>query len=301
MLVLKIVLIMLAFAAGFVFTPSYLDFTAAGTWLRLTFARLRAGPVRVLEPIVALLACIPLGVWVAHLLEAGGTPSLIAAFVIEFAVAVLAGAALTPAPSSLRLDRRTWTWHPQWLAFGTAVFLLGSTVSYVAEAQPSTPAPAAAARLTLTIETGKMIGRPGWPTYLADGGSSARIEVPAHAVVTVVLKSFDNGTAPPPAAYARVEGTVGDVVQVDGRTVDAFAPTAIAHTFTVSGLGLNVPVPAVTGGAATVTETFQFRTGAPGTYTWQCYAPCGTGPSGWGGPMVTPGYMTGIFDVVAAG
>jgi hypothetical protein len=153
------------------------------------------------------------------------------------------------------------------------------------------------AKLTLTIVTGAMIHRPGWPKYLADGKSSATIRLPAHALVTVVLKSYDTGSSPPPAHFASVDGTVGDVVRVDGKAVKAVPAKDIAHTFTVIGLDLNVPVPVVPKGQKFVTETFQFVTGKAGTYSWQCYAPCGTGNTGWDGAMITPGYMMGNIDV----
>lgn len=57
-------------------------------------------------------------------------------------------------------------------------------------------------------------------------------------------------------------------------------------------LGINGPI------AANARTTFVLHTGAPGTYTWRCLDPCGTGPSGWGGPMSTPGYMEGTLTVV---
>jgi len=44
-----------------------------------------------------------------------------------------------------------------------------------------------------------------------------------------------------------------------------------------------------------VTRTFEVS--KAGTYTWNCFAPCGTGANGMAGPMVTPGWMTGSFTV----
>jgi hypothetical protein len=44
--------------------------------------------------------------------------------------------------------------------------------------------------------------------------------------------------------------------------------------------------------------TFSFRTGKPGVYRWQCFAPCGLGTlDGNGGPMQTLGYMAGQLVV----
>ena len=48
------------------------------------------------------------------------------------------------------------------------------------------------------------------------------------------------------------------------------------------------------------TITFTIRTGASGTYVWQCFVPCALGyPLGFGGPMSTLGYMNGFMKVVA--
>jgi hypothetical protein len=138
---------------------------------------------------------------------------------------------------------------------------------------------------------------PGAPKFTANGRSSAHIVLPAHTLVTVTLRNYDNGASPPGAPYAKVTGTVGNFMLLNGKKVSSVPVKTIAHTFTVPGIGLNVPIPAVSGKAKYLTETFQFKTGNAGTYTWQCFAPCGTGPSGWGGPMVTPGEMAGSVKV----
>ena len=50
---------------------------------------------------------------------------------------------------------------------------------------------------------------------------------------------------------------------------------------------------------AHTTIKFSFRTGAPGTYRWQCFVPCAAGNLlGNGGPMSTLGYMGGFLNVV---
>ena len=46
-----------------------------------------------------------------------------------------------------------------------------------------------------------------------------------------------------------------------------------------------------------VVTTFSFITGDPGTYIWQCIAPCGSNFNGFGGPMSTKGYMSGTITV----
>jgi heme/copper-type cytochrome/quinol oxidase subunit 2 len=60
----------------------------------------------------------------------------------------------------------------------------------------------------------------------------------------------------------------------------------------VADLGLNVPI------CAMCQTSFTFFSGAPGTFTWRCMDPCGTGPSGWDGAMATDGYMSGHITVV---
>lgn len=153
--------------------------------------------------------------------------------------------------------------------------------------------------VNLSILTGKMLGKPGWPQY-----TPAEFTVPAHSLVTVTIRNFDSGQAQVPAAYLRVQGTVGGTIAVAHGVrgnvavlpvthLSAVAANDVAHTFTVPALGLNVPIPPAS------TVTFSFRTGAAGSYAWQCFAPCGTGPTGWSGAMAALGYMQGHITVQA--
>ena len=189
----------------------------------------------------------------------------------------------------------------------TVTALVGARPAAGSQPAPAAPTPAAAvapsagaaphAYVYLTILTGRMIGKPGWPMY-----SPADFTVPANALVTVTIRDMDPGTASVPAANLRVQGTVGNVERVvpavlgnvaiaQGKSVASVPADDVAHTFTSSALGLNVPVP------PTSTVSFTFRTGAPGTYSWQCFAPCGTGPTGWQGAMDESGYMRGTITV----
>lgn len=74
----------------------------------------------------------------------------------------------------------------------------------------------------------------------------------------------------------------------------------VTHTFTVTnstGILLNIPTWAgnnPNGGAVTHASFYLNQTG---TFMWQCYAPCGTGPAGWDGAMATAGWMTGTVIV----
>ncbi len=151
--------------------------------------------------------------------------------------------------------------------------------------------------LHLQIRTGAMTHRSGWPRYLANGRDSARIVLPAHRVIKVILTSPDTGSAPVVAAEARTMGLSGGEV-INGVRTMAVPANRVAHTFTVAALGVNVVVP-VASARRPETIVAYFRTGAPGVYTWQCMAPCGTGSTGWGGPMTTPGYMMGQIVVKA--
>jgi hypothetical protein len=123
-----------------------------------------------------------------------------------------------------------------------------------------------------------------------------------HVGDTVVLRitSYDDGAAPLTGAqtmFDRVEGTLGGTETVDGRPVRAVANDEVAHTFTVVGLGLNLPVPAApSGGSVTVVARFVAR--RAGSFVWQCYAPCGSGPNLMGGPMATMGWMEGKVQVL---
>ena len=124
-----------------------------------------------------------------------------------------------------------------------------------------------------------------------------------HVGDTVILRitSYDTGPAPLTGMQAmmfdRVEGTLGGTETVAGRPVRAVANDDIAHTFTVVGLGLNLPIPAApTGGTVTVVARFVAR--RAGSFVWQCYAPCGSGSGSMGGPMATMGWMEGKVQVL---
>ena len=155
--------------------------------------------------------------------------------------------------------------------------------------------------LYLSIITGRMFSHKGFPAYVPTD-----ITVPANTAVTVRVANFDDGTAPLPdgSPYLSVTGVVGgqataQAISMDtpnvpgpGKAYQTLAGKDLAHTFTVAGLKLNVPMP------VSSVVTFTFNSGKPGTYPWQCNAPCGTGPGGVAGPMVMPGYMVGTLRVV---
>ena len=177
-------------------------------------------------------------------------------------------------------------------------------VSTATDTAASKPAVAAAQHsatdwLYLSIITGGMIHKKGWPEYVPGD-----FTVPAHSAVHVEIRCFDNGAAKIPASYGRVQGTSGGTVSVISavngalsstkmQTVKEWDPKKVAHTLTITDIGLNIPVPALS------TVRFVFATGSPGTHVWQCMSACGTGSSGWGGPMATNGWMKGTMTVSA--
>ncbi len=167
----------------------------------------------------------------------------------------------------------------------------------------STPAPQTVS-YNWEVVNGGNSQHPDWPFFSEDGKNPmpATITLPANATVTLTIKNYDDGGGTVPATYAKVSGTVGNTETVNGTQESSFkASGAIAHTFTVSGLGLNIPLPAATDQGSTVVPSVTvvtFKTPAKaGTYSWQCYQPCGTGSGDWGGPMATPGWMMGTLQI----
>jgi hypothetical protein len=148
---------------------------------------------------------------------------------------------------------------------------------------------------SMEILTGKMDGHPGWPRYTHTSWT-----VREGQTVVLRITSYDDGTAPLTGAqtmYDRVQGTLGGTETVDGKPVSSLPNADVAHTFTVVGLGLNLGIPAApTGGSVTVVARFVAR--RPGTFVWQCYAPCGSGPNSMGGAMSTMGWMEGTVRVL---
>jgi hypothetical protein len=158
---------------------------------------------------------------------------------------------------------------------------------------------------------------PTWVTYCP----STSIRVPAYSTVTVTIKQYDTATPLHNSYFDQVMGTVGNVMYVNGRAVQHVSPDAAAHSFTIqtppnpgeTALFVNVPLPGVSASAPNSVTiagqkypkpnviVFRFKTGSPGQYVLHCYVPCGTGlaggQEGFGGPMATIGYMSGMLTV----
>ena len=164
-----------------------------------------------------------------------------------------------------------------------------------------------------------------WVTYWP----TTAFVVPAHALVTVKIYNYDGSAPLLNNYYASPHGTLDpatgakDVMSVNGtvngnqlnnQELTTQDPTLVAHTFTIHSipnsaqpwLFVSVPVSAEDDDAPAddagmpndpVVTTFSFITGDPGTYIWQCVAPCGSNFNGFGGPMGTKGYMSGTITV----
>lgn len=151
---------------------------------------------------------------------------------------------------------------------------------------------------------------PDWVTY----GPTSNFSVPAHSLVTITISQYDSGGTITNPFFAKVHGTLGGTVTIDGKTETQADPDAIGHSFTIHGLPTNqdplfvsVPLPATADDAPAAPNsdypvphvvTFSFITGGRGEYVWNCEYPCGDGYyAKFGGPMSTQGYMSGVFNV----
>ncbi len=150
---------------------------------------------------------------------------------------------------------------------------------------------------TMKIVTGSLTGFGDQPQY-----TNPDWTVQVGERVTVKIVSFDDGTAPLMGAqmmFAKVQGSTTGQETVAGHAISSVSDTNVAHTFTVPGLSFNMPIPAApTGKSVTVVATFVPT--KTGTFTWQCYAPCGAGTNGMGGAMSTMKWMEGSIKVEAA-
>ena len=215
--------------------------------------------------------------------------SALAMLVLMGAVALAAGACSGGTAAA------GWTDAPAAPSSNTAA---APTTPTVAPSAPST----AGESLSLTILSDTMTGKAGWPVFL-----HSDFQLPANSTVIVTVTNFDNATPLPKggqqlAQASRIVGnsfTVTPIIATDPngsagppRTESALDPAQVSHTFSLAGLGINVPI------APLARTTFTFHTGGPCACAWHCLVPCGTAPNGYGGPMAaTSGYMEGTVTV----
>ena len=176
--------------------------------------------------------------------------------------------------------------------------------------------------VNLTIQTVAAVGptlspeNPTWVSYAIRNNANrwqrtTIWSLPAHALVHVTIYQYDGDSGLRNPFMAKVRGTVGNTMKLNGKTMSVINPDDASHTFAVPALGLIVPLEGVADDAknqcdfapcslqnAHNTITFTFRTPGPGRYRWQCFVPCAAGfLDGFGGPMQTLGYMDGFLNV----
>lgn len=155
------------------------------------------------------------------------------------------------------------------------------------------------------------------PAYFVLGPSgpesSTNITLPAFTQIDLTIFNYDDGNGTLAPQYGNVTGTVGNVITyfndtlmnstyynnsiaVNGSVTASSVPLDfIAHTFTITTTSgkvlVNIPVPI----SSVVHATFYIN--ETGSFLWQCEVACGSGPTGWGGAMATPGWMAGYVYV----
>jgi len=168
--------------------------------------------------------------------------------------------------------------------------------------------------MVIDVPFNKAIGaQPKFYVVGANGGleSSSNITLPAHRKIIVTITSYDVGSAPTAAQYAKVSGTVNDQmtlingtlasennpIQTWRKEVSSVPDSEIAHTFTIPSLHINIPI--VAGSREVRTEIVVIPPiNKTGSYNWQCEAACGSSKSGWEGAMATSGWMMGTVNIV---
>jgi hypothetical protein len=175
----------------------------------------------------------------------------------------------------------------------------------------------------LTAQTVGAIGfgpHPTWVSYLVKDPSTGRWvqdttwKLPANTVIDMTILQYDSGSPLRNQEWGQVQGTIGGTASLNGTSFSVYnsnTGNGVGHTFAVPAIGLSVPLignpstATLCGGAPCTTSsahntiTFSFKTPGPGTYSWQCFVPCGLGYLfGNGGPMSTQNYMGGQLEVV---
>lgn len=206
------------------------------------------------------------------------------------------------------------------IVFLTAAFMRSSppTVDFASGHQAGQP-------VNLNLETVGAIGygaHPTWVSYLTLSPAGQWVhttlwDLPADTTINVTINQFDSGSPLRNQLLGLVQGTSGNVMNLNGKSValiNATLGNGVAHTFSIPTLGINVPLAGVNGSASNFCSTpapclppaahntvkFSFVTPGPGNYPWQCFIPCGLGYLyGNGGPMQSVGYMDGFLKVVS--
>jgi hypothetical protein len=198
-------------------------------------------------------------------------------------------------------SRSDSTTRSRWLlSLGILGVLATASVAILAGCG-SVPSAAAAPNTTTHLTFDILPVKPGgpatdFPAYIATSPTT----LPANTVVTVTIRNFDLGddSLSADSPFLHVQGVTGSAT-MDGNVFTSLDANHIAHTFTIPQLHVSVPISGdPVGDANYVNVTFSFKTPAKaGVYAFQCFVPCGTGDSGWQGPMATKGFMQGTISV----
>jgi len=176
-------------------------------------------------------------------------------------------------------------------------------------------------QVNVTMQTVGSYGsgvHPTWVSYLTQSPAGAWEhttiwQVPAHTRINVTILQYDSGSPLRNQQLGQVTGTIGGSATLNGKrfqVIDSNSGNGVGHTFSIPTLGISVPLygnsssanlcsaaPCTASSPRNVVK-FSFISPGPGTYSWQCFVPCGLGfLYGNGGPMFTVGYMGGFMKV----
>lgn len=213
------------------------------------------------------------------------------------------------------MDPRTMKYLP---IIGIVVALLVGAFSGLAFS--SLTAPSKPYELTLVVTDNNFFNSSvgDQPAYfvLTDTGlhSSASISIPSHTEVDFTIINYDDGNTTIAPQYAKVNGTMTNTMLMisdiemnaseelsginlhvnETQTISQLPVDDVSHTFTIldqnGNIMFNIPVAP----SSTIHADVNFQT--TGTFHWQCFAPCGSN-GGWGGSMITPGWMEGSVTI----
>jgi hypothetical protein len=203
------------------------------------------------------------------------------------------------------------------LLTGSLVFFISA---FLRSRPPTIRVTATGGEASLVLQTVGQLGygsRPDWVSYLAqqpDGAweQSTIFELPAYSTIHVTIYQYDSQTGLRNPFFGKPQGLEGGTMIVDGQELSVLDPATAAHTFTIPDLGVAVPLKGIANDASNPCDVapcgerhdhvkieFTFKTGARGTFRWQCFVPCAAGTlNGNGGPMQTIGFMDGFVHVV---
>ena len=111
--------------------------------------------------------------------------------------------------------------------------------------------------------------------------TNTQVKFIVTSIDSAVLENFSGKVSTPFAIYNSTDAGEAAVQYATGQTVSNLA---VGHTFTVSELGLNIPL------APSTVTTFTYTFTKPGVYEYVCLTPCGPG-------MGVAGYMSGFLIV----